>query len=152
MSAARRGRFVTAALLAPLLAALAACGGSSEGEEEGEDEGPVPTSCPSNMTESASTQAPDDVPLPEGASSAYDYVTQGATKYWYYAIDGSVDDLVSLRDAYDETLEGEGYEIEDTDAEPGHEAESEFRGKHEGTTNFQGLCAGKVVFRLKLLS
>jgi hypothetical protein len=158
MTASPRGRLLTAALLSPLLAALAACGGSSSGATSGgetdgeESEAPVSAACPSNMSATAATQPPNDVPLPEGASKAYDYFPQGATKVWFFAIDGTADELVSLRDGYDSALSGQGYTIKDTDAEVGHEAESEFGGAHHGTTNFRVLCDGKVVFRLKLTS
>lgn len=149
---AARTRAVTAGLLVPLLAALAACGGSSSGEEPGE-EGEVNTGpCPSSISQTASTQPPSDVPTPEGADAAYDYFAQGATKVWYFALDGDAGELADLRDTYDSTLEAKGYEIEDTDQEEGHEAESEFKGPHEGTTNFRTLCEGKVVLRLKLAS
>ena len=151
MSARGRGRFWTAAVVTPLLVVLAACGGSSEGEDEEEEGGPI-GACQSNITETASTQLPDDVPTPEGADSAYEYFAQGATKVWNFALDGESGDLVTLRDAYDDQLESAGYEIEGTDAEEGFEAESEFNGPHEGTTNLRPLCEGKVVLRLKLSS
>ena len=149
MSAFPRGRLVAAALLSPLVLALAACGGSSEGEPEGEG---GTGACPDSISQAASTQPPDDVPAPEGADSAYDYFEQGATQVWFFALDGEAGDLVSVRDAYDDTLAGADYEIEDTDQEEGHEAESEFRGPHEGTVNVRTLCDGKVALRLKLIS
>jgi hypothetical protein len=132
----------------PLLVGLAACGGS----DEDEDEGAVPTVCPSDAGATASTQPPDDIPLPDGADSAYGYFPQGATKVWNLAIDGEAADLEQMRDDYFAQLEDADYEIEDTDAEEGFEAEGEFNGPHEGTARFRPLCEGKVVVTLKLLS
>jgi hypothetical protein len=151
-----RGRVVASTLLAPLLVTLAACGGSSSGgSPSGGEEtqaGGTAAACPSDISKTASTPLPSDVPTPEGASSAYDYFPQGATKVWYFAIAGSPSELPSLRDAYDNTLKSKGYKIHDTDQESNSEAESEFGGPHHGTTNFRPLCDGKVVFRLKLTS
>jgi hypothetical protein len=155
MSARLRGRFIASAVITPLFVLLAACGGSSSGGEEPGEEGEAGAAnatCPSSISETASTPLPSDIPLPDGAGDPYEYFAQGATKVWTVALDGSPDDLVSLRDSYDDALEGEGYEIEDTDAEPGFEAESEFKGPHEGTTNWHPLCKGKVVLRLKVTS
>jgi len=155
MTARLRGRFIASAVITPLFVLLAACGGSSSGGEEPGDEGEAGAAnatCPSSITETASTPLPSDVPLPDGASDPYEYFAQGATKVWNVALDGSPDDLASLRDSYDDTLKGKGYEIEGTDAEAGFEAESEFKGAHDGTTNFRPLCKGKVVLRLKLTS
>ena len=156
MSARLRGRFVASAVITPLFVLLAACGGSSSGgEEPGGDEGEAGAAnaaCSGDISKTASTPLPSDIPLPDGASDAYEYFAQGATKVWNVALDGTPDDLSSLRDSYDDTLKGKGYEIEDTDAEEGFEAESEFKGPHEGTTNFRPLCKGKVVLRLKVSS
>jgi hypothetical protein len=146
-------RPAAALLLAPLLAvSLAACGGSSSGGEEPESEGSVPSACPTGLDTPAATQPPSDLPKPTGAGQAYDYQTQGATKFWSFALSGEASQLASLRDSYDQQLKAANYEIEGTDQEAGHEAESEFKGAHEGTTNFRMLCPGKVVFRLKLSS
>jgi hypothetical protein len=150
MAALMRGRILAAAVTAPLLISLAACGGSSEGDK-GEG-GNATKSCPSGIEDAASTQLPDDVPAPEGADTAYEYFPQGATKVWYFAVDGGVDELVSLRDAYNDALESKGYEIEGTDQEEEAEAEAEFKGPHEGTTQFEALCEGKVRVRVKLTS
>jgi hypothetical protein len=149
MSARMRGRLMAAALVSPLVFGLAACGGSSSGGESDQGgSGP----CPSDISSTAPTGLPSDLPAPSGASAPYDYFPQGATKVWNIALDGTAADLVSLRDAYDNTLKAQGYSIEGTDQEPGHEAESEFKGAHDGTTNFRTLCDGKVVLRLKITS
>jgi hypothetical protein len=150
MSAHHRGRFTAVALLSPIVFMLVACGGSSGGGTKTDAGGTAV--CPSEATGTASTGIPSDIPAPQGASAPYDYFPQGATKVWNFALDGTANDLVKLRDAYDKALQAKGYEIEGTDQEPGHEAESEFKGAHQGTTNFRVLCAGKVVFRLKLTS
>jgi hypothetical protein len=144
----RRARILAVTALTPFLFTLAACGGD---DDEGE-EAAVPTVCPSESTDTVSTQPPQDIPLPDGADSAYAYFPQGATKVWNIAIDGEPEDLVQLRDDYFEALTAADYEIEDTDAEEGFEAEGEFNGTHEGTAKFRPLCAGKVVVTLKLLS
>jgi hypothetical protein len=149
MTALRRGRFAAVALV-PVFALLVACGGSDDGDDEEGEGGTGP--CPASISETASTQPPDDIPTPEGADSAYEYFPQGATKVWNFALDGEAGDLVSLRDSYNEQLEGADYEIEGTDAEENAEAEAEFNGPHEGTTLFRTLCDGKVLMRLKLLS
>jgi hypothetical protein len=150
MSQSRRGRVLAITALTPLLVGLAACGGSDKDADEGE--GNVPATCPSNASETASTQPPDDIPLPDGAASAFAYFPQGATKVWNIALDGETSDLTQLRDDYFAQLEDADYEIEDTDAEEGFEAEGEFNGPHEGTARFRPLCDGKVVVTLKLLS
>ena len=77
---------------------------------------------------------------------------QGDTKVWYFAIEGGPGDLASLRDSYDQALQSKGYKIEGTDQEENAEAESEFSGAHDGTTNFRPLCKGKDVLRMKLNS
>jgi hypothetical protein len=152
MAVPPRGRFMAAALLTPLLISLAACGGSSSGGDKDAGENTGTGACPSDISTPASTAVPKDVPAPANAGAPYDYSAQGATSVWFLAIDGTADDLVSIRDAYDKALTAKGYKIENTDAEPGHEAESDFSGPHDGTTNFRPLCSGKVVFRLKLTS
>lgn len=155
MTASPRGRLLTAALLGPLFVALAACGGSSSGGgEPDESESPANAAgaCPSNMSATAANQPPNYVPLPEGASKAYDYFPQGATKVWFFAVDGAPSDLVSVRDGYLSALEGQGYQIRDKDAEENAEAEAEFGGAHHGSVIVRPLCDGKISFRLKLTS
>ena len=154
MTAHLRGRIAAPVLAVPLAALLAACGGSSSGGEPGGERegGAANSACQSDITQTASTGLPSDIPAPDGASAPYEYFAQGATKVWYFALDGTPADLASLRDSYDNTLKAKGYEIEGTDQEENAEAESEFKGAHEGTTNFRPLCKGKVNFRLKLTS
>jgi len=146
MSFGRRGRWLAAALAPVLLVVLAACGDNDKKEAQKT----ATTACPSTINNSTSTALPNDVPAPGG--NAYDYSNQGKTQVWFFAVDGSPDQLPSLRNSYDQQLTGKGYKIEGTDQEEGAEAESEFSGPHEGTTNFRPLCSGKVVFRLKLTS
>jgi hypothetical protein len=152
MNPALRGRFVVPALLSSLMLVLAACGGSDADKDADTNAGAATTACGNDITQTASTQLPSDVPAPSGADSAYQYFAQGATKVWYFAIAGDPGDLVSLRDSYDQSLESKGYKIEGTDQEENAEAESEFSGAHDGTTNFRPLCEGKDVLRLKLTS
>jgi hypothetical protein len=146
MSQRLRGRLMATALAVPLLAVLAACGDSDKDSAKKA----ATAACPSTINQTVSTQLPSDVPSPSG--SAYNYSNQGKTQVWFFAIAGSADQLASLRDAYDQQLTGKGYKIEGTDQEEGAEAESDFSGPHDGTTNFRPLCTGKVVFRVKLTS
>ena len=146
MSVGPRGRLVAAALAVPLVFALAAC---SDGDKDKAKKA-ANAACPSNITQTASTPLPSDVPSPGG--TVYDYNTQGATKFWFAAIDGTPDQLASLRDNYNTTLTGKGYTIKHTDQEEGAEAEAEFSGAHEGTTQFIPLCSGKVRVRIELTS
>ena len=143
-----RGRLTAVGVVVPLIVTLAACG--DDDKEKAKQN--ATASCPSNITQTASTQTPSDVPAPSGASSAYESESQGATKFWFFAVDGSPDSLETLRDAYDDTLKGKGYDIKGTDQEDGAEAESEFEGPHDGTTQFIPLCQGKVRVRVKLES
>ena len=151
-----RGRLLAVALLSPLVT-VAACGGSSSGGSSPSTEpgssaasAAAGTTCPSNLTLKAAQQLPSNVPLPEGSTAAYQYFPQGATHVWFFALDGSPSDLVSVRDTYDKALVAKGYKIHGTDQEENSEAESEFGGPHHGTTNVRPLCDGKIVFRLKL--
>jgi len=146
MSERLRGRLAAAALAVPLIAGLAACGD----DDKDKAKEAATAACPSNLNQTVSTAIPSDVPAPSG--NVYEYSNQGKTQVWFYSLSGSPDQLPSLRDAYDSQLSGKGYKIEGTDQEEGSEAESEFSGPHEGTTNFRPLCSGKVVFRLKLTS
>jgi hypothetical protein len=130
----------------PLLLTLAAC---SDGDK-GKAAAAAKNVCPSSIANSVSTQLPSDLPGPGG--TAYDYSNQGKTQVWFYAVDGTVDQLVSMRDSYDNTLTGKGYTIPHTDQEAGIEAESEFAGPHDGTALFQVLCTGKLKVRVKITS
>ena len=147
MSATPSGRFVAAALAAPLVLALASCGDNAEKKAKEVAGSP----CPSTISQTASTPLPADVPSPSGGT-VYGYDSQGKTRFWFVAVSGTPDQLVSLRDAYSSQLTGKGYVIEGHDQEPGAEAEAEFKGPHEGTTQFQQLCSGKVRVRIKLTS
>jgi len=146
MSFGRRGWWFAAAFAPLLVVALAAC---SDNDKKNAEKNAT-AACPSTINNSVSTALPSDVPTPSG--TAYRYSKQGKTQVWFYAVDGSADQLPSLRDSYDQQLTGKGYKIEGTDQEEGAEAESEFSGAHDGTTNFRPLCTGKVTFRLKLTS
>jgi hypothetical protein len=143
-----RHRVIAVGVLAPLVATLAAC---SDGDKDKAKEN-ASKSCPSNITQTAATPLPSDVPAPDGASAPYESQSQGATKFWFFAVDGSPDELVSLRDGYNDTLKGKGYDIKGTDQEEEAEAEAEFDGPHNGTTQFIPLCEGKVRVRVKLES
>ena len=145
MSAGPRGRFVAAVLAVPLILALAACENDKAKANDA-----AKSACPSNITQTASTPLPSDIPSPGG--TVYDYNSQGKTQFWFVAIDGGPDQLESLRDAYNTTLTGKGYKIDGHDQEHGAEAEAEFSGPHEGTTQFIPLCSGKVRVRIKTTS
>jgi hypothetical protein len=146
MSARPRSRFVAAAIAVPLVVVLASC---SDGDKK-KATAAANAACPTNISQTASTALPSDLPSPGG--TVYDYSSQGKTQVWFAAVNGSADQLASLRDSYDTQLTGKGYSIEGTDQEAGAEADSEFKGPHEGTTNFRPLCSGKVVLRLKITS
>ena len=146
MSAGPRGRIVAAALAVPLILALAAC---SDGDKKKANDA-AKAACPSSISQTASTALPSNVPSPGG--TVYSYNRQGKTQFWFAAIDGTPDQLASLRDAYNTTLKGQGYKIGGTDQEKGAEAEAEFSGAHDGTTQFIPLCSGKVRVRIKLTS
>lgn len=145
MSAGPRGRFVAAALAVPLVLALAACENDKAKANEA-----AKAACPSTITQTASTPLPSDIPSPGG--TVYEYNSQGKTQFWFVAIDGGPDQLESLRDGYNTTLTGKGYKIDGHDQEHGAEAEAEFSGPHEGTTQFIPLCSGKVRVRIKVTS
>ena len=146
MSGHANGRLTAAVIAVPLILALAACGDSDKKKASEA----ANAACPSSISQTASTALPSDIPSPGG--NAYDYTSQGKTQVWFFAVDGSADQLPTLRDGYDTKLTAQGYKIEGTDQEEGAEAESDFSGPHEGTTNFRPLCSGKVVLRLKLTS
>jgi hypothetical protein len=146
MSAGPRGRFVAAALAVPLIFALAAC---SDGDKN-KAKAAASATCPGNITQTASTPLPSDVPSPGG--TVYDYTAQGQTKVWFAVISGTPDQLASLRDSYNTTLTGKGYKMGHQDQEEGAEAESQFSGPHDGTTQFIPLCSGKVRIRIELTS
>lgn len=135
-------RVAALAIAIPLVAGLVSCSGSEKNNAN--------AACPAELSNTVSTQLPSDVPSPSGP--AYKYSNQGKTQVWYFAVDGSADQLASLRDGYDSQLTGKGYKIEGSDQEEGSEAESDFSGPHDGTTNFRPLCTGKVVLRIKLTS
>jgi len=149
MSAGPRGRFFAAALAPCLVVALVITVSACENDKQNAKKA-ASTPCPATISQSASTPLPADVPSPGG--TVYDYNSQGKTLFWFVAVDGGPDQLVSLRDAYNSQLTGKGYTIKGHDQEPGAEAEAEFAGPHEGTTQFQPLCSGKVRVRIKLTS
>jgi hypothetical protein len=136
---------LAAALALPLVITLAACDNAKDNAKKA-----AGTPCPATISQTASTPLPTDVPSPGG--TVYDYNTQGKTLFWFVAVDGTPEKLVSLRDGYNSQLTGKGYTIKGHDQEPGAEAEAEFAGPHEGTTQFQPLCSGKVRVRIKLSS
>jgi hypothetical protein len=146
MSARSRGRLVVAALTVPILFGAVACD-----DEEGKAKAAASAACPAEVDGTAATPVPADVPLPSGAK-AYSSSAQGKTQVWFVAVDIGSSKLPALRDDFDAQLKGKGYTIEGTDQEEDVEAESEFSGPHDGTSNFRHLCSGKAVLRLKLTS
>lgn len=140
---------------AALTVALAGCGGDKDKDKDADHDADssaaqASATCPGNIATAVKKALPADVPNPGGV--AYDYASQGKTRIWYFALDGSPDSLSKIRDTYDATLTGKGYKIGDTDQEEGSEAEAEFDGPHDGTVNVRNLCKGKAVFRLTLHS
>lgn len=145
MSSAFRPRLLGG--VACVLLLLAGCGDKDKDKAK-EASG---LACSSDIDKTASQPLPADVPSLAG-SSVYRFDSQGQTKVWFAAVDGTPEDLVKIRDQADDALKSKGYTIKDSDQEPGAEAESEFAGPHEGTTNVRPLCKGKVVIRYKLES
>lgn len=148
MHTVTRSRVLAAAIGVPLVIGLTAC---SENDKKKANQ-VASSPCPSSISATASASLPSDVPAPAGSGTAYLSSAQGKTRVWFFAVDGSPDSLSTLRDTYDDALKAKGYDIKGTDQEDGAEAESEFSGPHDGTTNFRPLCTGKVVLRLKLES
>ena len=136
-------------IAATLSGTLAACGGDSDADQSKAAAG---ATCTPADGKQLSAKPPSDVPLPTGASKPFDILTEGATKYYKYEIAGGPSNLSPLRDSYDTTLTSDGYKITDTDEEPGAEAESSFSGPHDGSTKFDNLCSGEIVFQLELTS
>src|SRR5262245_53815847 len=127
MPRALHQRILGGVTAAALTFVLASCG---DGDEEAE-KAAANAECPSNISTAVNAPLPSGMPSPDGV--AYDYQTQGETKIWYFASDGSADDLVTTRDTYISALTKKSFEIEDTDQEEDAEAEAEFKGPHEGT-------------------
>lgn len=140
-------RLAAVAVSVALVLAFAGCGEGDKNKARQAAASP----CPASLGGATAAPVPTDLPTPDGAT-VFDHLTQGKTGIWQLALPGGPSDLVRLRDAYDDALRAHGYGIDHTDQEPGAEAESEFTGPHDGTTNFRPLCSGRVVLRLKLTS
>lgn len=135
------------AAVAALAAGTAGCG--DNGKEQAKAN--ASQSCPADIGGSPQTPLPSDVPQLPG-EHVYSSASQGATKVWFGAVDGSPDTLTQIRDQVTKALKGNGYTIKGTDQEAGAEAEAEFAGAHDGTLQVIPLCSGKVRLRYKLES
>ena len=142
-----RSTRVKAALIAlPLALTLAAC---DKDAKEAKENSTKP--CGSEFSGTPGTAFPSDVPGLDG-QTVYGYQSQGKTQDWFATVDGTRDDIVKTRDAVNDKLKGASYTIKGTDQEKGIEAESEFRGKHEGSIQVQVACEGKLRIRYRLES
>ncbi|HVT64308.1 MAG TPA: hypothetical protein VHD81_04080 [Mycobacteriales bacterium] len=155
MSRALHLRVLGGLTAAALTVVLAGCGDDKDKDKDADHDADssaaqADAACPDDISTAVKTALPTDVPNPGGV--AYDYESQGKTRIWFFALDGSPDSLSKIRDTYDTTLTGKGYKIGDTDQEEESEAEAEFDGPHDGTVNVRNLCEGKAVLRLTLHS
>jgi len=100
--------------------------------------------CPSAPP--AGTALPLDLPLPQGGT-VRSVAEQGRTSVSLIDVPGGLDDIVRVRDAVVSDLQGAGYELVDTDQEPGYEAEAEVAGPHDGTLRVKPLCEGVLEVR-----
>ena len=132
MSARPRGRILAAALALPLVISLAACDNDKKNAQKAAN-----SPCPAAISQTASIPLPADVPAPSG--TVYDHNNQGKTQFWFVAVDGTPDQLASLRDGYDSQLTGKGYTIGHHDQEDGAEAESEKEPWHDAHPAVQKL-------------
>lgn len=133
----------------PLLLASTGCG--KEAEEKAARAKAL-AACPTGINgQTPSQQLPADFP---GLSDAriYRYESQGKTRIWYGSVSGGSGDVEAVRDRVVDALKRNGYEIEDTDAEKGVEAEAGFKGPHEGTVRARPLCKDRLEVRYKLES
>lgn len=75
---------------------------------------------------------------------------QGATVVAFASLPGGRDDIVGKRDAVLVDLAKVGYEVVETDQEPGYEAEAQVEGPHTGTLRVKPLCDGLLEVRYKI--
>ncbi len=144
-------RRMTPLVLLSLLPLLAAAGCGKEAAEKAAGAKAL-AACPTGIdSQTASQQLPTDFP---GLSEAriYRYEAQGKTRIWYASLSGGSGDVEAVRDRVVDALTTRGYEIEDTDAEKGVEAEAEFKGPHDGTVRARPLCKDRLELRYKLES
>lgn len=145
MTSRLRGRVLAGAVVVPLLLTATACEKDKNASNKRAEQ-----ACGAEVSQTASTPLPADLPVVEGV--AYRYDAQGKTRFWYVAVPGAGADVVSIRDRAKEALTAKGYTIKGSDQEPGVEAEAEFAGPHDGTIQVRTLCSGKDVIRYKLES
>ncbi len=99
--------------------------------------------------------APDELPLELPLSddeTVLSVTTQGSTTVAFASLPGDRDDIVDVRDRVLEDLAAAGYEVVDTDQEPGYEAEAELTGTHPGSLKVSPLCEGRLEVRYKIES
>ena len=71
----------------------------------------------------------------------------GKTERFYAVVDGTADDLVTMRDAAAEALVDAGFKLLTKDAEPPIEAEAHLQGKSMVDVQVTELCDGKLRLR-----
>ena len=76
--------------------------------------------------------------------------TQGKTTLVVVSTEGTLDDVVKVRDAVLASLVSQGYTKGGTDQEVGIEAEGEFGGKGDGTIKVKPLCTDRLEIRYTL--
>ena len=100
--------------------------------------------CPSPTFLTGAPAVPSYLPkLPE--ESVFNYLTQGKTRIWDLSTTGRPAVLVKLRDRIVHKLQAAGLTLKGEDQEPGHEAEAEYGGAHDGHIRIRNLCRGYTV-------
>jgi hypothetical protein len=125
--------------LAAALAALtvAGCGGG----------GASARACPAAIGGTPERKPPAELAFPAGA---HVYVSEGPfgkTERFYAAVDGSVDDLETMRDTATQALLDAGFKLLTKDAEPPIEAEGHVDGPYMVSVQVTELCDAKLRLR-----
>lgn len=92
---------------------------------------------------------PLSLPVTEG-EVLRNTATQGRITAVFADIPGGRDDVEQVRDRILRDLQTAGYQVVDTDQEPGIEAEAEIAGPHRGTLRVKPLCVGLLEVRYAL--
>jgi hypothetical protein len=127
--------FARPALLAVALM-FAGCGGGASAR-----------ACPDAITGTPERTPPPELAFPAGA---HVYVSEGPfgkTERFYAVVDGTVDDLESMRDTATQALLDAGFTLLTKDAEPPIEAEGHVDGKRMVSVQVTELCDGKLRLR-----
>ena len=129
--------FVRPVSLAAAAAVLVAgCGGGGSAR-----------ACPPALNGEPERRPPAELAFPAGA---HVYVSEGPfgkTERFYAVVDGTVDDLVTMRDTATQALVDAGFKLLTKDAEPPIEAEGHVQGKSMVSVQVTELCDGKLRLR-----